>query len=433
MAKADGEEGDEAPTDARRKRPSTDAVAQAPTAPSVRRPTQGLSLPVGARPTGTIPTQSPAQTPAARRATGQVPVASAPRRPTGQLPVAAAPGAAPRRPTGQVPAASAAVPAPRRPTGQVPVASAAPPPPRRATGELGLASARRSTSELRATPRMEEETTGPVPILRTLTSGQAGTPRKPTREQQLPTAIPRRATSNANPIQSERLRPGPPVAETQDDELTAPLSLRPSPRTTVAPPIDDEVHEATQVGALPLAPAPREVTAVGFEPTPTPIAPLPGSRTRGLSADPTARKTTASPIEDVAPDELSRVIRMEAARNGQVGGRRFGFQLAIGLIMLVIGLAAVAIFFAGHLEKPPLETLQMNYPYGFAGGRLPNGRTAPSVADLTFDYKESLDCGGNVCLRYDAHTADDSFHLSMDVTKVSGDWKLVGGPRPPGR
>lgn len=418
MSKADGRGSDEgsgalerpAARPGERTPPETALPAVPP-----RRPTRDLRLPTGARPTSGVPAQGGPPT-EVRPALTPAPTAAAPRRATAELRAAVTP-APPRRPTGEVGAAAAA---PRRPT----VDGTPVPVPRRATAEVRASSARQAS--------MEEETTAPVQMRPAPLVG-----RSPTREQPLP----RRPSSLGVPAQRDPLPP--PVADPLEEEPTAPLSTLPSKRDAAH--ADDAPHdEPTRVGALPTASSPaseqeRAVpTAVGaaidldeLEGTPTPTAPLPGSRPRGLSAEPTRRKENASPAAEAAPDELSRVIRLEAARNGQVGGRRFGFQVAIGLVMLVLGVGAFATFFIGHVEKPPLETLQLSYPYGFAGGRLPNGRSAPSVVDITFELKETIDCGGDICLRYDAHSADDSFHLTMDLKRVGSDWKLVGGG-PPG-
>jgi hypothetical protein len=118
---------------------------------------------------------------------------------------------------------------------------------------------------------------------------------------------------------------------------------------------------------------------------------------------------------------FSGMLRLQALKNS---GKNRGFQLVIALGMVLVGLAVFGVLEL-HGNRPPQEALQMAYPFGLAGGRMPNGRNAPPVSNVLFDYLGEVDCGVGECARYLAHTADRRFQVNMDMRRDDdGTWKL---------
>jgi hypothetical protein len=223
------------------------------------------------------------------------------------------------------------------------------------------------------------------------------------------------------------------LPEVDDPEV----NLAPRPVSKPGPPVPDD-----EDAGLPTAALSRAEIGLGAERAPAPPEPRKPAPRKTSDAnravnDAKPRKRAASPpqpavrVESSAgrlrnESELSRMIRVEAMRNS--GASKYGFQLAIGLVMVLLG-AGVFAAFVLHGDRPPREALQLAYPYGFTGGRMPNGRAAPPVSEITFEYESSVECGDSVCARYNAHTTDDAFHLTMDLRKdAQGDWKLANSP-----
>ncbi|MBS2030340.1 MAG: hypothetical protein JST54_20730, partial [Deltaproteobacteria bacterium] len=252
-------------------------------------------------------------------------------------------------------------------------------------------------------------------------------------------------------------KPGPPVADDDDDDAvptalmarpskaqldpdgdeddSAPTALMARPSKAQLNPQDEDPTDAT--AALPKVDRPGgniEVrslavmnAAASAKPEPAKTAAVPPARRTGYSriAKEAEKAKADKPGEPPArrPFELSGMIRAEALQ--KFGQNKNGFQLAIGLVLVVLGLGAFLGYFL-HGDKPSNEDLQMAYPYGFSGGRQLNGRSAPPSAEVIFDFEKSVDCGDTVCVRYTAHTFDNSFHIAMDLKKnEKGEWKLV--------
>jgi hypothetical protein len=112
----------------------------------------------------------------------------------------------------------------------------------------------------------------------------------------------------------------------------------------------------------------------------------------------------------------------------RLGPARFGFQVVIAGVMLLVGLGLVAHFAFGN-DVPPDETLQFLYPYGFTGGVQPNGRAAPPASAVRFKFTGTVDCGSRVCDHFEVNGTDGVFRIEMTVAKRDdGTWTLVGGP-----
>ena len=220
-----------------------------------------------------------------------------------------------------------------------------------------------------------------------------------------------------------------PTIEDDDEDDAIPTALMSRPPKEMLDPVDDDPTDAS---ALKPRDKPKvEVRSLAAMTSAPPARPEPPSaRKPGYSrvAKDTEKAKPAKPGEPPArrPFELSGMIRAEALQN--FGQNKQGFQIVIGVVLLVLGLGAFLGYYL-HGDKPSNEDLQMAYPYGFSGGRQQNGRSAPPSAEVIFDFEKSVDCGDTVCVRYTAHTLDDSFHITMDLKKNDkGEWKLVNGP-----
>lgn len=207
--------------------------------------------------------------------------------------------------------------------------------------------------------------------------------------------------------------------------------------TSQLPAIDERLGEddAPAPRRERLAPPVAELSTSVLPQLDDPVEPPPAQparRSNSLSSMPARRRrpthdgiAASGAADKPAPFELSRVFRLEAVAHA--GKSRMGFQVAIGVLMLFFGggiLAAVAF----HTDKPPLETLQVNYPYGFSGGMMPNGRRAPPVSQVIFDFDGVATCGDGECVKYKAHTADNHFQMTMELRHDGSDWNRVGGP-----
>ena len=197
------------------------------------------------------------------------------------------------------------------------------------------------------------------------------------------------------------VRPGPPVPDERPEEITAT-----GPHGMVAAPL---AGEGGPVGRA------SELT-----PPISPDAP-------GLSSKPSRRigaYSRANLADESRPEDsdISRVVRYEAIKNS--GHRRYGYQAALAAVIIVLALGTFALLLTRH-DHPSLEVLQVSYPYGFSGGQLGNGRTAPGAAEVLYDYVSTVDCGAELCQRYRAHTPDGSFSLTMDMRKDGSDWHRV--------
>ena len=228
------------------------------------------------------------------------------------------------------------------------------------------------------------------------------------------------------------------------DKLERTRSLE-IPRNALGVPIDDELERTTPLLQVPKLGPPRietRPTAIqssekferaaraavpDLEPSTEPPAALAVSvdelgptdlSSRSVRPETTAGKSLA----DVPGGDLSRVIRIEAlARSG--GNRGFQLVIALGMVLLGVGIFAIV---ALHHERPSHEALELAYPFGLSGGRLPSGRTAPPATELIFDLEGPVACGDGTCLRYRAHTADGHFETNMTMKQSDdGRWGLA--------
>lgn len=436
------------------------------------------------RRTGQIPIQSAQPRQAAQQAVpASVREDTAPNALPVERPVARS--AVPRRPSHTLMPAQGGTPIGRRSTGQmIPAVQPAAPEKPSLLNEDTNPRLEMPTAPAPVSGYSREATDAAIPALDEQTD-----PTDPARHPRTTIAPPAQfgATEVRPSLDPDQLAaPDVPWADAPRSQTAPQLSAKPTPRTTSREVPWEEVKDMpTQVGALPgrppqksdataTAPLPRlerpaHPTDPHDDPEPTIAIPglageaaaaqirkelaaakqaeapaqgppaLPGSRSSELSDKPQPkRRGTYSLLQaqggagerpeqaksTPALHELSRVIRLEAVKNA--AGRMHGFQIAIGVVMLVLGGGAFLAFFLGHHDRPPLEALQVAYPYGFSGGTLPNGRTAPPVSQVLFDYKATVDCGEDVCARYLVHTADNSFQLTMDLRKEGPDWKLAG-------
>jgi hypothetical protein len=227
---------------------------------------------------------------------------------------------------------------------------------------------------------------------------------------------------------------GPPIADSLDEEPTGliPLADLQAPlRAKPGPPIAASGDEQTGPGNPP-EPKPRPAMPEAEEISTGVVGLPPGAlealaATQGPGVGP--GKGSASALDaSTSRKPLSPREHAEAMK----AGHRLGFEIAVGAIMLIGALAAGAGYVWGGPSHPSESELAMLYPYGKTGGRMPNGRTAPSMSEVTFTLMQQEDCSGEPCLRYSVTQPGTAFGIQMVVERHDSAWRLVSqsdGPR----
>ena len=133
---------------------------------------------------------------------------------------------------------------------------------------------------------------------------------------------------------------------------------------------------------------------------------------------PAAKPAQARGVRAFATQTFGTLKTMAAAQ-------KRGLELMVGAGILLVGLALGAAYFWGGTSHPSTAELAMLYPYGKAGGRLPNGRAAPSMGRVAFTLVGQEDCEGVPCLRYQVTEPGTPFEMEMLVERPGAAWQLA--------
>lgn len=148
---------------------------------------------------------------------------------------------------------------------------------------------------------------------------------------------------------------------------------------------------------------------------------------RSLAGDdrPTAAKRPLADLIDDPGSEGTVEVKAESTVLGDKARGQRAAQLVAGAFMVLLALGLGAKFLLARTRTPSTRELTLLYPFGLAGGTLPNGRHAPGVADVEFSLLHADDCGGYRCVTYLAKNADGSFQYQMTLRDDDGLWTYV--------
>jgi hypothetical protein len=284
------------------------------------------------------------------------------------------------------------------------------------------------------------------PVNRRAPSGPTPAPRRATGMRQ---ALPDPAPAAPAPRRATGMRQALPDPAPADPALSGEtLMLNPDALLAAAPKTDSfsaqpgpgpEGANATVLfQSLPPEPAPEEQAnaTVMFKTLPAeePASTQPSTRAAGKWS----RKQAAENPKPAKPVDLADLVEgndestavgkdkpVDATNLGASTRTANGMQLVVSGLLLLVGFAVGVGFFFNRMRKPSQAELELLYPFGDQGMNLPNGRTAPGVHDVTFDYVSADDCDGARCLTYRARNETGSFNYFLIIRQTDGSWAMV--------